>query len=609
MPTLRQVLRTSVCSLFLTGILGHAGSALGQDRPGGGANQAPPSIKDRKFGFAPWSPGDINKRRAEFGLVGPGSSKPYPKPTFPRRLAKPNSIEELMPNARAAVRQTGGRTSLGLTDPGDTVLIVTTFDSEPMVQEAIIKAFQERGIKATILYQHDVLGVPKDDLAAIKKAENVFDATDAQQEFREWFFRGIYDVDKARAWFKQQDAELYAVTFPEITYPEPRLQELSRVKSANEASNLIKYLDEHPQINKVFWGQGGRPRHRLALKHHGEKFISNYTYVNFFDIMSDVPSFPSDVWRLVETKTIEPLAYVDRVEVSDPEGTVLAFDVTPEVAETWSKGVYLQGHLYLFPAQASGIWPYSVVNYPALESTYLEPFHVRANGVVAATNDHVSTHPRMELAIREGQLTEVRGGGYYGDLMRIAQKYPGINDVEYPEYKKGEPGFWWLWEGAIGTNPKYFKHPAELLAGGNLSERNVAGAIHWSFGSFAQHGPEKIGDMSPNRVELGKQTNIPIDHCCHNHTLMTTYQVRVRGLDQWVSLVEHGRLTAMDDRYVRALASRYGNPDKILSQAHVPPIPGVNAPGNYNDYARNPGQYWIDWSNQIVAGTSAYLSD
>ncbi len=264
----------------------------------------------------------------------------------------------------------------------------------------------------------------------------------------------------------------------------------------------------------------------------------------------------------------------------------------------------------MFPPQATGIWPYSVISYPAFENTYIPGIHMpTANGFIAATNDHISTHPRMELEIRNGKLAAIRGGGHYGDLMRIAQHYPGINDLVYPEYSKDEPGYWWLYEAGLGTNPKYFKHPGELLAGGNHSERNVGGTIHWSFGTYAQHGPEKVGQMSPARIEFGKETNLPIDHCCHNHTLMATYQVRVRDLDQWLTLVEHGRLTALDDPYVRALASRYGNPDKVLAQAHVPPIPGVNAPGNYNDYARNPGDYWINWSKQIVSGISPWLAE
>ncbi len=71
------------------------------------------------------------------------------------------------------------------------------------------------------------------------------------------------------------------------------------------------------------WRSGGRGNTRKLLEHHGPKFLGNYTYLNLYDLMSQVPSFPSDVWRLVETKTMEPLAFVDRVEVTDPEGTRL----------------------------------------------------------------------------------------------------------------------------------------------------------------------------------------------------------------------------------------------------------------------------------------------
>jgi hypothetical protein len=66
------------------------------------------------------------------------------------------------------------------------------------------------------------------------------------------------------------------------------------------------------------WRSGNRPNTRKMLRHHGEKFLGNFTYINLYDLMSQVPSFPSDVWRLVETKTMEPLAFVDRAEVTDP---------------------------------------------------------------------------------------------------------------------------------------------------------------------------------------------------------------------------------------------------------------------------------------------------
>ena len=566
------------------------------------------SIDERKYIFEPWDPKDIDKRRKQYGLVGPGPQSAYPEPKFPRGLAKPNSIEEMMPKARATVRQTGGRSPLGLTEPGDHVLIVVEHDAVPMVQDAIVRAYKERGIEATVLYEHQLLKVDKKDLEAIDKVENVFDATDAQQEFARWFFRAIYDKDKAKAWFKEKDSELHDKMFPAIKYPEKRLEDLSKNIEKLVGAAMIKYMDDHAEINKVFWRSGGRTRTRTNLKHHGDKFIGNYTYLNFFDLMSNVPSFPGDVWRLVETKMIEPIGFVDRLEVSDPEGLVLAADIDEKVASAWAKGVYQQGHLYMLPPQATGRWPYSLVEYPSYTSSYIEAIHLLTlNGIFAGTNDHVSTHPRLEVEIKGGKISDVRGGGYYGELMKLAQNYPGIQTEKFPEYK--EPGYWWAYEAGTGTNPKYFKHPAELLAGGNSSERNVAGVIHWSFGSYAQHGPEKIGELSPARIEFGQRTNLPIDHCCHNHTLMPTYQVRIRGLDQWVTIIEHGQVAALKDRYVRALASRYGNPDKILSYDYVPPLPGINVPGNYNEYAKNPGAYWIKWSESILAGTSPYLKD
>jgi hypothetical protein len=457
-----------------------------------------------------------------------------------------------------------------------------------------------------VLYEHDVLNISKAELAAIDDADNFFDATDSQQEFRTWFFRGIQDVEKAKAWFREQDKDLYDVTFPELKPLEPRLKEIADNIQNLVGAGLVKYLDANPQVNRVFWRQGGRPRTRLALKHHGEKFYGNYVYNDFFDLMSEVPAYPSDVWRLVENKTIEPLRFVDRAEVSDPEGTVLAWTLDEKQAGKWADGAYLQGHLYMFPAQATGRWPFSAIAYPALSDKYIEAeLFDTVNGVVAATNDHISTHPRMAIGITKGRISSVEGGGYFGELLRIAQNYPGIQTETYPEYR--QPGFWWLWEAGTGTNPKYFKHPGELIKGGNNSERNIAGVIHWSFGAFSQHSPEKQGEISQKRIEFGKKTNLPIDHCCHNHTLMPTVQFRIRELDQWVTVIEHGKMMAFNDLEVRALAVRYGNPDRILANVYIPPLPGINIPGDYNTYGRNPGQYWIDWSKAVLDGTSPYL--
>jgi hypothetical protein len=74
-----------------------------------------------------------------------------------------------------------------------------------------------------------------------------------------------------------------------------------------------------------------------------------------------------------------------------------------------------------------------------------------------------------------------------------------------------------------------------------------------------------------------------------------------------VTVIEHGGLTALDDVYVRALASRYGNPAEVLRRDYIPALPGINAPGNYDTYARNPGAYWTQWAQSIENNTYQFF--
>jgi hypothetical protein len=75
-----------------------------------------------------------------------------------------------------------------------------------------------------------------------------------------------------------------------------------------------------------------------------------------------------------------------------------------------------------------------------------------------------------------------------------------------------------------------------------------------------------------------------------------------------MTLTEHGTLTSMRDPEVRALASRYGNPDEILSRDYYPPFPGINVKGDYEkDYLKDTGGYWAKWATDIINGTSPYL--
>ena len=161
-------------------------------------------------------------------------------------------------------------------------------------------------------------------------------------------------------------------------------------------------------------------------------------------------------------------------------------------------------------------------------------------------------------------------------MWREFLKYPKINELTYPYHD--QPGYWWIYEAGMGTNPKFFKRPDENMEGNNSSERNNAGVIHWGFGLRLDHGPDKAVE-SKEWMDFAKQNGLPNDHWWHIHNTLPTYRVRVRGTkNSWLTLIDKGEVTALKSPEIRALASRYGNPDEVLSDDWSPYLPGINAP-------------------------------
>ncbi|MGK0296931.1 MAG: hypothetical protein ACI9XC_000531 [Gammaproteobacteria bacterium] len=556
----------------------------------------------RNKNYAPWSPDDITKLREGTGLIGPGPRTSIPEATFPGYLKRPTTVAELMPQALAAVTQKGGRSPLGLADPGDIVLIVIPHDSDRLIQEAIVQAYKSRKIEARIIYKDEILGISSDLLNAIAEAKNVFKAGDGQQESGEWFeLLGNWpDFNIYKNWVTLEDPVYASATWPDFDFPDDKMATLDKNFNDMVFAAIIKYLDEHPEVNRVYYQKASRTLAKSALKHHGNIYMGNYTYLNHYDLMGQSPNVPADVWRMLEGKMIDPLSFVDRYEISDPEGTAMHSDVTVEEARIWAAGSYQQGHLYMIPSQSSGRYPYSRVNYPAVGNNWLDSVQSRTNGIIASTNSHASNHARIEVHLKDGYMDKIIGGGLYGDGMRLSLAYPKINELIWPDNPK--PGFWWLYEAGTGTNPKYFKHPKEILLGQNLSERNAGGVIHWSFGTTVSSERDTDNFREKNQMPTG--------HAMHHHTLLPTYQVRLRDSGNWLTLIEHGVIQTYVDPEVRALTSRYGNPDDILRRDWIPELPGITIPGNYNeDYASDPGTHWVKWANSIEDGSNKYIGN
>lgn len=74
----------------------------------------------------------------------------------------------------------------------------------------------------------------------------------------------------------------------------------------------------------------------------------------------------------------------------------------------------------------------------------------------------------------------------------------------------------------------------------------------------------------------------------HVHTYFTTMDFTFEDGKQF-RMIDKGHLTLLDDPEIRKIAAKYGDPDEILKEKWIPPIPGINEPGDYMaDYAKDP---------------------
>jgi hypothetical protein len=201
-----------------------------------------------------------------------------------------------------------------------------------------------------------------------------------------------------------------------------------------------------------------------------------------------------------------------------------------------------------------------------------------AEGVVKGTTSHFSrAFPRLILQLKDGMVHSVEGGGGYGAAWE--DKLQETKEISYPGFSR--PGLFHLWEVAIGGHPKV-RRPTDIewwRSGGFEWERRRSGVIHLGFGTFWR-GPDEV---------WAAERGLAYGHL-HVHLLFPTLQVH--SADGAVhTLIKDGRLTALDDPKVRKLAEKYGNPDSLLREEWVPDIPGITAPGAYEDFAKDPAAF------------------
>jgi len=540
------------------------------------------------------------------------ASESYPEPRFPSYLKPIATVEEVLPHVRPLVRAKTGvqGAGLGVANAGETVTFVTQSTSEPLIVEAVKKAMEERGVKVNVVPEYEMVGISKADADAYDRIRRSYTSEQGYMEAATWVEANFPDPDAVKTWLRQRRPDLADKLFPQSRELSPQLKAVQqKMLWPNLGKGIQAYLTKHPEVRGVFWGKGGGTFLRRNLHPMEDKFLGLFLVDNRWDVMSLLGTYPGDVWQLAEEQLMEPLIHVDKITAKDPEGTDVWADINEEQAAHWARGVYQRGHLYMFPNQATGRFGYSVVDYPAFQKEWLprEPLAI-IHGTIAGTTNHTGFFPRWEVHFNDqGYVSEVKGGGTVGEALREFMQLPGINDLVYPFHAPEHKGYWYLYEIAFGTNPKAFRNPAAMEEGTVIPERLRSGVIHWGLGITLHHDPG-VQTQSQKLLDFTKQYNMPRDHGFHTHTYFTTYKVHLRTADRWVTLLDKGRMTTLDNAEVRALASRYGDPDQLLAEDWRPEMPGINAPGDYmKDYAPDPWKTVKSVIDKVAAGTYAHF--
>lgn len=277
--------------------------------------------------------------------------------------------------------------------------------------------------------------------------------------------------------------------------------------------------------------------------------------------------FPQDLNRAINMKTWDGISRRGRggkVHLTDPEGTDLTWTLHDEYYRGNRRGfvenpVRHYGHLHGHPPA------------PLIEQE-------DCTGVVGGSTSHAGRpFPNIRLHIDGGRLERVEGGGEYG--RRWDELLRATKNVQYPSFPR--KGLFWMWESAIGTLP-WIRRPEDvqlISSGGFEWERRRSGVIHIGIGT-RWNGEEEY---------WAADRGMTYGHL-HVHLLFPTFEIETVTGEKF-KLIENGRLTALDDPEIREIAARYADPDLMLKEYWIPQIPGISAPGDYADYARNPEKY------------------
>lgn len=336
------------------------------------------------------------------------------------------------------------------------------------------------------------------------------------------------------------------------------------------------YREEPRRYEGAPWIEDLAEKNKYDLLITGKAYIpyTSYRYEGFpwltkEQFVSKATTYPRELHLLINNKAWEMIWEKGRggkVHLTDPEGTDLTYDL-------WEEYFSLNrppGALVLFG-------PSPLLGHLMAHPSWLLP-KGNAEGTISGSTSHYSRpFPQIRVHIEGGHVIKVEGGGRYGEAWReLLEETRNIRYLHFPG-----PGLFWLWELAIGTNVKICR-PSNiklLSSGGTEWERIRSGVIHCGMGTSWRQRAETLA---------GEQ-GLPYGHL-HVHLLFPTLEITTKRGEK-IKVIDRGRLTTLDDLEVTKVAAKYGDPDELLKEDWIPKIPGINASGSYQEFAKDPASY------------------
>ena len=290
-----------------------------------------------------------------------------------------------------------------------------------------------------------------------------------------------------------------------------------------------------------------------------------FPWVTKEHLLTEANVYPRELHTMINHKSWDPIVNNSgaKLHLTDPEGTDLSLTILE--APFHDEGRHDYG--------VTPKWGHLMAHPP----TPIEPEDDSAGKIQGTVGHYGRPFPHIELEVERAKLMEIRGGGNYGAAWRELMEES--KDTKYPSFP--EPGLFWLWEIAIGTNPKITR-PQNIewqTSGGFEWERRRAGIIHCGLGTRWRSSEE---------VWSGER-GLLYGHL-HVHLMFPTMTIHTTQGE--VPVIENGRLSAYDDPEVRDCAAKYGDPDELLHDDWIPEIPGITVEGDYEAYAKDPAP-WV----------------